>query len=459
MTRDCFRAYDIRGRVGDTLTPDIARRIGAAVVAVLGARRTVLGHDARESGPALATALAEGLCAAGADVADLGLCATEEVYFATAHLGAGAGLMVTASHNPADQNGIKTVGPGSRPLEPETEFAAIRRAVTKAVPLPGPGGVVTQADTRTAYSAHLAALANPGAIGPLRVLADAGHGSAGRAFDAVERALTDDGARIDVIRRRFAPLTDPPEGIANPLLPHHRSGTAQAVRDSRADLGIALDGDGDRCVIFDETGKAVPGETLVALLAADALSRHAGATILHDRRAVLAVEETVRAAGGAPHAVSAGHVPFKAALRGTGAVYGGESSGHHYFREFFCCDTGMLPWIRLAEMVSRERRPLSALVADLTSRFTSSGEINFAFTDPEAVIEAVARHFAAQRPEADREDGLSLDFGTWRMNLRASRTERLLRLNVETRGYREALENRVRELLALIERLANQRRS
>ena len=459
MTLDCFKAYDIRGRVGDMLTPDIAHRIGGAVVAVLGAKTVALGHDARESSPALAGALIEGLTGAGADVTDIGLCATEEVYLATAHLDAGAGLMVTASHNPADQNGIKIVGPGSRPLDPETEFAALRQAAS-ALPLPvDRPGVVTRVETRPAYAAHLASCADAASIGPLKILADAGHGVAGMAFDAVAAALAEAGARLDVIRHRFAPLADPPDGMANPSLPHHRAEASRVMRASGAGLGIAWDSDGDRCVVFDETGAVVPGEILTALLAREALVRAQGSTILHDRRAVWAIEDTVRAAGGQPNATAAGHVHFKAAMRATGAAYGGELSGHHYFREVFCCDSGMLPWIRLAEIMSRTRRPLSALVAELTVRFASSGEINFAIADPEAVIEAVAAHFASQRPATDREDGLSLDFGLWRINLRASRTEDLLRLNVETRGDQSALERHVREVSALIEKSGGQQDS
>lgn len=454
MTLDCFKAYDIRGRVGDTLTADLAHRIGAGVVAVLGARTVVLGQDARASSPGLAAALAEGLCAAGADVTRIGLCATDEVYAATALREAGAGLMVTASHNPADQNGIKIVGLGSRPLDPESEFAALRQAVAEGVQPTRREGRVTEADTRPAYAAHLVALADAPSIGPLRLLADPGHGAAGGAFDAVAAALTGAGARLEVIRHRFAPLATPPEGIANPIHPPHQALTAQEVRDCGADLGIAWDGDGDRCVVFDETGEAVPGEILTALLARDALRRHPGGTILHDRRVLWTIEDAVREAGGTPQPVMAGHVPFKAAMRTTGAVYGGELSGHHYFREIFCCDSGMLPWIRLAGIMARSGRPLSVLAGELRSRVLSSGEISLAVPDPVAAMAAVERAFAEHHPKADREDGLSLDFGAWRVNLRASKTEDLLRLNLETRGDRAALDRHRREVVGVIERFA-----
>jgi phosphomannomutase len=450
MRLDCFKSYDVRGRLGDTLDAAIARRIGAAFAQVMRPGRVVVGHDARASSPELKAALVAGLTEAGADVADIGLCGTEEVYFATGHLGAGGGIMVTASHNPIDYNGMKLVGPGSRPIDPATELAEIRAAAEAgAAPAAAVPGRVEAVDTRPAYVETVAAFAEPGAA-PLRLVANAGNGTAGAAFDAIAAALAARGARLEITRVHHEPDPTFPNGIPNPLLPENRAATADAVRAAGADLGIAWDGDFDRCFFFDETGAFIDGEYVVALLAEAMLGREPGARIVHDPRVIWATTHAVAAAGGEAVASKTGHAFLKAKMRETGAVYGGEMSAHHYFRAFYHCDSGMIPWVLMLNSLWSSGRPLSSLVADMRAGFPSSGEINFRMPDAAAAIAAIESRYAGAGAAIDRLDGLSLAFAEWRMNLRASNTEPLLRLNIETRGDRALLAARKDELAAIL---------
>ncbi len=451
---DPFKRYDIRGRLGINLDEAMAHRISRAFAAVTGAEAVVLARDSRESSPALADAVAAGLIASGVRVLDLGLAGTEEMYFATAHLGAGGGIMVTASHNPRDYNGMKLVGPGAVPL-PDDAFAQVK-ALT-AVPdgmsvdrLPG-GNREDASPTRAAYVAHVAGLVGAAGIGPLRVLVNAGNGAAGPTLDALADGLAAQGARLDLVRMHHQPDGAFPNGVPNPLLPENRPVTEAAVRAAGVDMGVAFDGDFDRCFLFDGQGGFLDGEHVVALLARAALAQHPGATIVHDPRVIWAVEDTVRRGGGRSVAAPTGHVFLKAAMRRTGAVYGGEMSAHHYFRDFMACDSGMMPWLLVAGLMSRSGSSLAKIVGALRRDFPSSGEINFAVPDPAATV---ARVHAALGPRArgeDRTDGLSLDFGAWRLNLRASNTEPLLRLNVESRGDAGLVAESVALLRGLIE--------
>ncbi len=429
-----FKTYDIRGRLGTDLTETIGHRIARAFALVTGADAVVLARDCRESSPGLADAVAAGLVAQGVQVLDLGLAGTEEMYFATAHLGAGGGICVTASHNPREYNGMKLVGRGAVPL-PDADFARIR-ALTETEGsfdrLPG-GAREDRSSVRADYVAHVAALVGQG-IGPLRLVMNAGNGAAGPTLDALAEGLAEGGARLDLVRMHHAPDGSFPNGIPNPLLPENRPATAQAVQAAGADFGVAFDGDFDRCFLFDGEGGFVDGEHVVALLAAAHLVAESGATIIHDPRVIWAVQDAVLNGGGRSVLAPTGHVFLKAAMRREGAVYGGEMSAHHYFRGFMACDSGMIPWLMVARLVSQSGRSLTEMVGALRRDFPSSGEINFRVTDLPGVV---ARVSAALEPEArsvDRTDGLSLDFGDWRMNLRASNTEPLLRLNVEARG-------------------------
>ena len=435
----CFTQYDLRGRVGLELTPEIATRVGYGFARVLQADQIVIGRDVRASSPALSTALADGIQRAGVDVLDIGLTGTEEVYAAVDTTGAGGGIMVTASHNPIEYNGFKFVGPQSRPLT-QDEFDALRRQASD--PLPdrrAARGTLERIDLRASYAARVTSFVDPARIGPVHILVNAGHGTAGPSFDAIVHVLEAAGAQLRVTRINHAPDPQFPAGIPNPLLDGNRAETRRAVIRAGADFGLAWDGDFDRCFFFDATGAFVPGEYMVALIARALLARTPGARILHDRRVMGAITETVRSAGGRPVAAQTGHVYMKRALRECGALYGGEMSGHHYFREFMCCDSGMIPWLIVAEMISMSGRALHDWVAELRTRYPSSGEINYRVDDVDGLLSAVERRYRASARAVDTRDGLSLECGAWRMNLRKSTTEPLVRLNVETGGDADLL--------------------
>ncbi|MEM9708150.1 MAG: phosphomannomutase/phosphoglucomutase [Pseudomonadota bacterium] len=452
MELTCFKAYDIRGVLGETLDAAIAERIGRAFADTAGPGPVVVGYDARPTSPALAAALAQGLIWRGRDVIDIGLCGTEEVYFATAFLEAGGGIMVTASHNPIEYNGMKIVGPGSRPLDPATELAALKARAEADQYDPAPSaGQVRAKSLRAAFADHVAGFADASAIGPMRILVNAGNGTAGAAFDTVAERLIARGAELDIIRMDHAPDPSFPNGIPNPMLSENRVRTAERVRGEGADLAIAWDGDFDRCFFYDETGELIPGELVVALLADATLRREAGAAIVYDPRVTGAVEATIAAGGGRPTRSRVGHAFVKGAMRGAEAAYGGEMSAHHYYRDFFYCGSGMIPWVQMLGILTRRGGRVSELVADLRQQFPSSGEINFTVRETKATMERVVAALEAEGPEVDRLDGVSLDFGTWRMNIRPSNTEPLLRLNLETKGDAALLDSKMTEIRALIE--------
>ena len=446
----CFKSYDVRGQLGVNLDAGICRRIGRAFAEVMQPGLAVTGRDIRASSPELQAALIEGLRDGGADVIDIGLCGTEEIYFATAHFGAGGGLMVTASHNPIDYNGIKMVRRDARPISGDKGLREIHDlALSEAFTQVAARGTLRQKDARPAYVARILSFVHPAAIGPLKILVNAGNGVAGPAFDAIAAGLAAQGAQLDIVRLHHDPDSGFPNGIPNPLLEENQPVTSEAVLAAGADFGVAWDGDFDRCFLFDETGAFIPGEYIVGLLAAAFLATDPGAKIVHDPRVMWNTVDVVARAGGEAVVSRTGHALIKAKMREVDAVYGGEMSAHHYFRNFMYCDSGMIPWLKVAEHVSASGKPLSALVAAMRRDFPSSGEINFVLDDADA---ALARIEAAYGPGAavDRLDGVSLAFPDWRLNLRKSNTEPVLRLNVETRGDRALLETRVAELAALI---------
>ena len=448
----CFKAYDIRGRLGVDLDEGIARDVGRAFAQVLGARRVVLGRDCRPSSQALAEACAEGLMAEGVDVLDLGLSGTEEMYFATSHLEADGGITVTASHNPMDYNGMKMVQRGSAPLGAATGLGTIQAAAEAGNFGPTrPGGRVTQAATvRMDYVARVMSFVDTATLRPMRVLVNAGNGAAGPTFDAIAAALDAAGAPIRFERLHHTPDGRFPNGIPNPLLEENQPITANAVRASGADLGVAWDGDFDRCFLFDHEGRFVPGEYVVGLLAEVFLDKEPGAAIVHDPRVVWNTQEIVARKGGQAIASRTGHAFLKAALRQTGAVYGGEMSAHHYFRDFVACDSGMIPWLMVMELISKRGQSLAEVLAERRARFPSSGEINFHLTDAGAALAAVRAHYIPKAQAMEEIDGLGLDFGDWRFNLRASNTEPLVRLNVEGRSNPDLVAQKAKELGAMI---------
>lgn len=446
----CFKAYDVRGRLGTDLDEGIAARIGQAFAQVLGARRVVLGRDCRASSAALADAVARGLIAAGAEVLDLGLCGTEEVYFATAHLEADGGIEVTASHNPMDYNGMKLVRAGSAPVEPAV-MAQIRALAESAAFAPAaPGSRRDVSGIRAAYVEKVLSFVDVAALRPLTILVNAGNGTAGPTFDALAEGLAARGAPLRFVRLHHQPDGSFPNGIPNPLLPENQPVTARAVVAAGADLGVAWDGDFDRCFLFDATGAFVPGEYVVGLLAEVFVAKEPGATIIHDPRVIWNTRDVVARAGGRAVQARTGHAFLKAALRETGAVYGGEMSAHHYFRDFMSCDSGMIPWLLVAELMGRSRQGLADLLAERRAAFPSSGEINFRVPDTAAAVAAIDAALGGAAVHRDETDGLGLSFGDWRLNLRASNTEPLLRLNVESRGDAALVAAKVADLTARI---------
>lgn len=450
----CFKAYDIRGRLGVDLDAGIAYRIGRGFARALGARRVVLARDIRASSLTLSDAVARALVDEGVAVLDLGLAGTEEMYLATTGLDADGGICVTASHNPMDYNGLKMVRAGSAPLDAATGLSQIRALAEGDDFGPArPGGSVQDmaGPARAAYVDRVLSFADISALRPLKILVNAGNGAAGPTFDAIADGLVARGAPLTFTRMHHQPDGTFPNGIPNPLLPENRPVTARAVRDAGADFGVAWDGDFDRCFLFDHRGAFIDGEYVVGLLAEVFLAREPGGTIIHDPRVVWNTQDVVARAGGRAVQARTGHAFLKQAMRDQGAVYGGEMSAHHYFRDFVHCDSGMIPWLMIAELVSRAG-PLADLVAARRAAFPSSGEINFHLADPAAAIARVEGALAGQALAIDRMDGLGLhlrdDAGDWRLNLRASNTEPVLRLNLESRGT--PLDARLARLQALI---------
>lgn len=447
----CFKAYDVRGRLPDELNEDIAWRIGRAYAAYLRPRAVVVGFDVRLQSPALAAAVSQGLIDGGVDVVDIGLCGTEEVYFQTFHRQqkghpVDGGVMVTASHNPMNYNGMKLVRAGSLPISGDTGLQAIRElAERNEYPPAERRGCIHTDTTKRAYIQHLLGYVDVTALSPLKIVVNAGNGGAGGVIDELEKYLP-----FEFIKVHHEPDGSFPNGIPNPLLPENRAATAAAVRASCADFGIAWDGDFDRCFFFDENGRFIEGYYLVGLLGAQMLEKFPGAKIIHDPRLTWNTIDVIRAAGGEPIQSKTGHAFIKERMRAEDAVYGGEMSAHHYFRDFAYCDSGMIPWLLVAERLCRDQQSLSSLVEARMNAYPCSGEINFQVTDANLVAERVLSHFRGGESSIDRTDGVSVEFSQWRFNLRASNTEPLLRLNVEARADAALMQARTDELARLI---------
>lgn len=443
----CFKAYDVRGRVPDQLNEDIAYRIGRAYAEVVQPGTVVVGHDIRLSSEAIKGALVRGLLEQGVDVQDIGLCGTEEIYFATFHTGVGGGIVVTASHNPKDYNGMKFVREGSRPISGDSglfdiqAMAEANRFTSAAQP-----GTLHTLDTEAAYIAHLLSYVDVQTLAPLKIVVDAGNGGAGRVIDLLEPLLP-----FEFIKVHHEPDGHFPNGVPNPLLVENRQASIEAVRSHGADLGIAWDGDFDRCFFFDENGEFIEGYYLVGLLAEAFLDQQPGSSVVHDPRLTWNTIDIVNGAGGTAVESKTGHAFIKERMRLEDAIYGGEMSAHHYFRDFAYCDSGMIPWLLVAALMGSRSQPLSAMVAERMAAFPCSGEINRNIEDPKAVLERTEEHYGASAQRVDHTDGLSMSFETWRFNLRMSNTEPVVRLNVESRGDASLMEAKTAELLALID--------
>ncbi len=449
----CFKAYDIRGQLGTQLDEDLTYRIGRAYAQFLKPETVVVGGDMRLSTESLKTALANGLRDSGVNVLDIGLCGTEEIYFATAHLKTDGGIVVTASHNPEDYNGMKLVKQGSRPISGDTglnDIEQLARENNFAAPNEADRGSYEKADTLAAYIEHLESYIDLQALKPMKLVVNAGNGVAGHVIDALETQFKAASVPVEFIKVHHQPDGTFPNGIPNPILEENRADTITAVLEHKADMGIAWDGDFDRCFLFDENGRFIEGYYIVGLLAEAFLAKNAGASIIHDPRLTWNTLDIVEASGGKAIQSKTGHAFIKERMREEDAVYGGEMSAHHYFRDFFYCDSGMVPWLLVAELISNKGLSLSQLVDDRITKFPSPGEINSKLEDPKAAIDRVLEKYKDAAVSIDYTDGISLDMGEWRFNLRSSNTEPVVRLNVETRGNEDLMQSKTKELLALL---------
>ena len=454
MKLSCFKAYDVRGKVPEELDELLAYHIGRALAQVLKPGAVVVGRDVRLSSPELAESLSQGLMDSGMDVLDIGLCGTEQVYFSTAHLGASGGVMVTGSHNPRSDNGMKFVREQSKPISGDTGLKEIEAlAAAGTFRDAARKGEIKYVDTSEAYISHLLSYIEPYSLPPFKVLVNPGNGCAGPVIDMLERRLQHTplpaiaGRGIQFVKIFSEPDGNFPHGIPNPLLPENRDATARAVIESGADIGVAWDGDFDRCFLFDEKGKFIEGYYIVGLLARAMLAKHPGAKIIHDPRLTWNTREIVESAGGIPVMSKTGHAFIKERMRAEDAVYGGEMSAHHYFKDFAYCDSGMIPWLLVLEQMAKKGNTLSELVLEREKLYPVSGEINRKISDPAAALEKVEEHYAPGAVSIDHTDGVSIEFREWRFNLRMSNTEPLVRLNVEARGDRKLMEQKTEELL------------
>jgi phosphomannomutase len=447
ITIDCFKAYDVRGQIPNQLNADICYRIGNATADFLDAKSVVVGRDMRLSSEEFADAIIRGLTDAGVDVLDIGLCGTEMVYFATSFLNASGGIMVTASHNPADYNGLKFVREGARPISADSGLADIRRlAEGDERELAETTGQRRHATIFDDYVRHMLSYVDVEQLKPLKLVVNAGNGCAGLAIDGLEPHLP-----FKFIKVHHEPDGTFPNGIPNPLLPENRAATIDAVKENWADMGIAWDGDFDRCFLFDEQGNFIEGYYIVGLLAESLLKTNPGARIIHDPRLTWNTLEIVADGGGEAVQSKSGHSFIKEKMREVDGVYGGEMSAHHYFREFSYADSGMIPWLLVAELVCRSGKPLSQLVGERIARYPTSGEINREVEDAKKALDKLHAHFAGDAISVDATDGYSFEFPDWRFNIRMSNTEPVVRLNVESRGDEALMREKTEEVLAVME--------
>jgi len=451
----CFKAYDIRGKLGEQLNTDIAYRIGRAFAQHTQAKTVVVGGDIRLTSEELKHALAEGLMAGGTNVIDLGLAGTEHIYFATSHLQCDGGIVVTASHNPIDYNGMKLVRENSKPISGDTGLFDIQAIAEKNDFIDvATAGTLTTADISQPYTEHLLTYIENKNITPLKLVVNAGNGTAGPALDAIESAFNALNVPVEFIKVHHKPDGNFPNGIPNPLLIENRAATRNAVIEHNADMGIAWDGDFDRCFLFDENGDFIEGYYIVGLLADNFLSKIEGskaeAKIIHDPRLTWNTIDITEQAGGQAIQSKTGHAFIKERMRSEDAIYGGEMSAHHYFRDFFYCDSGMIPWLLIAELVCLRKQPLSSLVKERIAAYPSSGEINNKIADPKAAIARVFSFYQEQAQVIDKTDGISMEFGNWRFNLRSSNTEPVVRLNVESKGDVTLMQEKTEQILALL---------
>jgi phosphomannomutase len=442
----CFKAYDLRGRIPHELNDDVAYRVARGYAQFLSAKRVVVGRDIRLSSEALTDAVCRGLTDSGVDVYDIGICGTEGVYFATFDGGYDGGIMITASHNPSDYNGMKFVREQSKPISGDNGLKDIRTLAERGeFPAPARTGVRHRIDVMSAYVAHLLSYVDVKRLKPLKIVVNAGNGGAGLIIDELEAKLP-----FTFVKIHHEPDGQFPNGIPNPMLEENRAPTIEAIRRHGADFGIAWDGDFDRCFFFDEHGGFIEGYYIVGLLASVLLRGRPGGKVVHDPRLTWNTLEVVDASGGVAVLSKSGHAFIKQRMREVDGVYGGEMSAHHYFQRFAYCDSGMIPWLIVAQILSESGAPLSRLVGERIALFPVSGELNYRVPDAKSALAAVEARYAREAAVVDRTDGVSFEFKDWRFNLRSSNTEPLIRLNVEARGSVELMKAKTQELLSML---------
>lgn len=453
-TLTCFKAYDIRGQLGSELNEDIAYRIGRAFGEYLKPKTIVVGGDVRLTSESLKMALAEGLMDAGSDVLDIGLSGTEEIYFATFHLGVDGGIEVTASHNPMDYNGMKLVRENAKPISGDTGLRDIQRLAEEndfAVPDQSKKGSYKKISILNEYIDHLMGYIDfKNFTRPLKLAINSGNGAAGHVIDEIEKRFKAAQLPIEFIKVHHHPDGNFPNGIPNPLLPECRADTEKAVSETSADMGIAFDGDFDRCFLFDENAQFIEGYYIVGLLGEAFLQKEKGAKIIHDPRLTWNTIDIISKAGGIPIMSKTGHAFIKERMRKEDAIYGGEMSAHHYFRDFAYCDSGMIPWLLVAELLCVKNMSLSQLVGDRMRAFPASGEINRKLVDAKSCIAKIRAIYEPDAVNVDFTDGISIEYSDWRFNLRTSNTEPVVRLNVESVGNSMLMDKKTKEILELL---------
>ncbi len=442
---NCFKAYDIRGKVPDELNPDLAFKVGIAFARYINAEKIVIGHDVRKSSEPISNALIRGLTSSGVDVIDIGLCGTEMIYYSVPELEADGGIMITASHNPPEYNGMKFVRQGSVPVGYNSGLDKVEQMVLNddLEPLRHEPGDIFRKNVMSGFINNLSKFYNPHKINPLKVVVNAGNGCAGPALNALEEHLP-----VEMIKVFFKPDPEFPNGVPNPLLPENRQATIDAVLSHKADLGVAWDGDYDRCFFFDEKGNFVEGYYIVGLLAKSILKNHPGEKIVHDPRLVWNTVEVVNNSGGQAVVSVSGHAYIKQKMREVNAVYGGEMSAHHYFRDNSYSDSGMIPFLLIMQLMSEENKTLGQLVEEMIKEYPCSGEINSKIEDPAEKLKVIEEIYSTGK--IDHLDGLSVEYDNWRFNLRLSNTEPIIRLNVESRHDVNLMKEKTEDLLKAI---------
>ena len=444
-----FKAYDIRGQLPHEINSEIAYRVGNATAEYLSAKKMILGRDIRASSKELSESMASGLMDAGVDVIDIGECGTENVYYATGELKSCGGVMVTASHNPSDYNGFKIVSENAKPISSETGLLDIRKIAESDKRLISESrGNLEQRDLNQSYVKKVLSFIDPDSLSKLKVVMNPGNGGAGVYAELISKNMP-----IEIIKQNFDPDSSFPNGIPNPMIEENRASTSQAVIDNKADLGIAWDGDFDRCFFFDEKGNFIEGYYLVGLLAKSFLIKNRNERVIYDPRLTWNTIDVVERYGGDAIQCQSGHSFIKKSMRDNDAVYGGEMSAHHYFRDFYYCDSGMIPWLLILEMISEEKMPLSQMIQKYRERYPVSGEINLKVNNTKTIIDSIKEYYLDDALGVDETDGVGMEFEKWRFNLRASNTEPLIRLNVESHNNESLMNEKTRELVDRINSL------